>query len=181
MELLLPAVALSLLRGMLGFLLSLALALPLGAALARREALDRSVGALLTAIQCLPSAIWSVLALGLLRASESAILLVVLAVAVPPAAIAMRAALKRGDIHTGRELLSRSLPALRLGWAYAWRGLMGAEIMDRALRVGLGSILRTAQSESDLIGLLGLALLILALGLAVDRCVFAPLVRRAGA
>ncbi|TFI33086.1 ABC transporter permease subunit, partial [Micrococcus endophyticus] len=81
-------------------------------------------------------------------------------------------------------VLPAALPAfvsgLRQGWAFAWRGLMAAEIIavGAPMGVGLGTLLHQGRTESDLAVVLCAVLAILAVGVLVELTAFGPVERR---
>ncbi len=94
--------------------------------------------------------------------------------------------LDKGDIpHAIRFiLLPAALPGflagLEQGWAFSWRSLMAAELIavSPVLGPGLGQMLDTGRTLGDMPLVLGAILLILTVGVAVERLVFAPIRHR---
>jgi NitT/TauT family transport system permease protein len=78
-------------------------------------------------------------------------------------------------------LLPAALPALasslRQGFGYAWRSLMGAEMILPAQNQGLGRLLADAQGNSIEQGV-ALILVMIVIGMLADRLAFAPLERK---
>jgi NitT/TauT family transport system permease protein len=72
------------------------------------------------------------------------------------------------------------LAGLEQGWAFAWRSLMAAELIavSPALGPGLGQMLDNGRSLGDMALIIGSIFMILAVGVLVERIVFAPLRRR---
>ncbi len=80
-------------------------------------------------------------------------------------------------------LLPASLPALvgslRQGFSFAWRSLMGAELIFSSRDAGLGALLQLAREvHGDVARVLGVMLVMVVIGMAVDRLVFGPLQQR---
>jgi NitT/TauT family transport system permease protein len=144
------------LRLLEGYLISAVAGVALGVAIRQVPLLDRTVGALIVGLQALPSVCWLPIALLWFGLSQAAIVFVVVMGAllsitvateqgirnVPP--IYVRAARTMGAKGLGlylRVVLPAALPSIitgmKLGWAFAWRSLMAAELSLR-LR-GLGS------------------------------------------
>ncbi len=72
------------------------------------------------------------------------------------------------------------LAGLKQGWAFSWRSLMAAELIAQSPEIGagLGFLLDQGRELNDMAWVFGGILLILAVGLAVELLVFAPLERR---
>ncbi len=188
------AVAVSLRRVMLGYLVSLVIGVPLGILLARQKLADETLGSLVTGFQSLPSICWLPLALLWFGLNDRAILFVVvmgsmvsIAAAVrdgvhnlPPTYVrAARTMGTSGLRLTTDVLLPASLPALmtgaKLGWSYAWRALMSGELLFVSL--GLGHMLMMGRELSDMSQVLSVMVVIVALGLLADNMVFGSLER----
>jgi len=191
---LLGAAAASLQRLGIGYGISLILGVPLGLLLGRIRALDDTIGALALGLQTLPSICWLPLAILWFGLGEAGVLFVVimgslmafaLAVrggvqAIPP--LYLRAARMLGA--TPRQtyfhvVLPASLPAVltgaRLGWSFAWRSLMAAELLyvDR----GLGALLSSGRELHDMPKVVSVMLVIMFLGLLTERLGFMLLER----
>ena len=177
-----------------GYALGLAVGLPLGFVLARSQAARDTIGVVALGFQTLPSVCWVPLALVWFGQSEKAMLFVVLMGTVWSIAIATqdgvrsvpplygRAAQTMGStgLHTlARVTLPAALPwivsGMKQGWAFAWRSLMAAEIyVSVATGFGLGSLLHHGRELMRMEQVVGVILVIVAVGLAADRAVFFP-------
>jgi NitT/TauT family transport system permease protein len=77
-------------------------------------------------------------------------------------------------------LLPAALPAIvsgmKVGWAFAWRSLMAAEIIVQF--GGLGYLLDADRTNGDQEGVIATILIIMVLGLSVQALVFAPVEKR---
>lgn len=185
-------IAASLRRVLLGYGYSLALGIPIGAALGRYAWIDETLGALVAGLQSLPSVCWLPLAVLWFGLSDSAIVFVVvmgslvsIAVAVrdglrnlPP--IYVRAARTLGASRWSlllRVLLPASLPSIltgaKLGWSYAWRSLMSGELIFSTF--GLGHALMVGRELGDISQVLAVMAVIVALGLLAENLVFGRL------
>jgi NitT/TauT family transport system permease protein len=194
----LPSATLVTLRRLaLGYALGLGLGVPLGVFAARSAFGRDTLGLLALGFQALPSVCWLPLALLWFGQTESAMLFVVvmgtvwsilLAASdglrsVPP--IYVRAARTMGSrgLHTWtRVILPAALPffvtGMKQGWAFAWRSLMAAEIFVTILTgSGLGQLLHYGRELLAMDQVLGVMFVIVAVGLLVDRLVFAPVER----
>ncbi len=181
----------------LGFGLSAVVGVALGLGLARRPLADRAVSPYLIGLQSLPSAVWIPVAVIFLGASSRAVMAVTVLGALPSIAIGtrdavhgippilLRAAKTLGA--EGRTMLVRivvpaALPGivsgLEHGWAFAFRSLVAGELIIGASGAGLGFFVATARDEGRVDHLFAAVLVIMLLGVAVDRLGFARLQRR---
>lgn len=194
---LLPACGVTMLRLGRGYLLGVAGGLPLGLLCARSRLANDTLGMVALGFQTLPSVCWVPLALLWFGLSETAMLFVVVmgtlwsillatdhgVRSVPP--IYVRAARTMGSkrLHTLlRVVLPASLPyvlsGMKQGWAFAWRSLMAAEIYVTMTRnVGLGHMLHYGRELGDMERVLGVMLVIIGIGLLVEKAVFSPVER----
>ena len=192
---LLIAIHVSLQRVLLGYALSLVIGVPLGILLAQAKWAQETIGALVLGLQTLPSICWLPLALLWFGLNDRAILFVVVTGAllavtvavedgvrnVPP--VYLRAArtlgTRRLSLYT-EVLLPASLPAImtgaKLGWSFAWRALMSGELLVAGL--GLGQQLQSGRDLADMSRVIAIMIVIVALGLLVDRTIFVELERR---
>lgn len=189
------AIATSLWRLFLGYAISLAIGLPLGLLVGSNRWLNQTVGSLLLGLQTLPSICWLPLALLWFGLNERAIIFVVVMGAVLSISLAaedgvkntptlyLRAARNMGA--SGWRLYAKvifpaSLPSIvtgmKLGWSFAWRALMAGELLYG--NAGLGQMLMMGRELNDMGQVLAVMVIIVALGLLVDRVVFAPVERR---
>jgi NitT/TauT family transport system permease protein len=90
----------------------------------------------------------------------------------------------RGLTLARHVLLPAALPGylggLKQGWAFSWRSLMAAELIAGSgdLGLGLGQVLDLNRTLLDVPGVVASILAILAVGIAVDLLLFAPVERR---
>lgn len=184
-------------RLLLGYLLGLVGGLPLGLLTARWKILHDTIGTLALGLQTLPSVCWVPLALLWFGQSEAAMLFVVVmgtlwsvVIAtdtgvrhVPP--IYRRAALTMGSkrLHMWlKVILPAALPfivsGMKQGWAFAWRSLMAAEIFVTILTgFGLGQLLHYGRELSAMDQVIGIMIVIIAIGLLADKIFFSPIER----
>ncbi len=192
---LLIAIHVSLQRVLLGYGISLVLGVPLGILLARSKPAQDTVGALVLGLQTLPSICWLPLALLWFGLNDRAILFVVVTGALLAVTVAVqdgvknvppvytRAARMMGtrklSLYT-EVLLPASLPAImtgaKLGWSFAWRALMSGELLVSGL--GLGQQLQAGRDLADMSRVIAVMIVIIALGLLVDRTIFVELESR---
>lgn len=191
---LLRAIGTSMARLGIGYGLSLVAGIPLGLLLGRNRWVEESVGTIVLGLQALPSICWLPVALLWFGLSEAAILFVVVAGSVLAIALASEAGVRNLNpiwIRAGRTLGARglrlytsvlfpaSLPALvggaKLGWTFAWRSLMAAELLY--VSGGLGQLLEAGRQLNDVARVFAVMVVIIALGLSVEKLLFAPLER----
>ena len=182
------AVAITMTRGVVGFLIAAVLGLVLGVLVARSRILRAAIGSLITGLQTMPSIAWFPVAILLFQLSEQAILFVILIGAVPSIANGViggvdyvPALLVRAGRNVGASGLSlyrhvvlpAALPSivtgLKQGWAFAWRSLLAGELMvSIANRPSLGQFLNQSRELSDTSYMIALMIAILTSGIAVD-------------
>ena len=193
------AVATSLERGVLGFLIAVVVGTPLGLLLAEVKPLRRAVGPIISGLQVLPSVAWVPAAILWFGLSDATVYFVVLMGAVPSIVNGLIAGvdqvppqLRRVGTVLGAGpgrlatlvVLPAALPGyvagLKQGWAFSWRSLMAAEIIATGgtIGFGLGSMLDQSRELADLAGVLATILVILAIGILIELVFFAPLERR---
>lgn len=183
------AVARSLARLAQGYVLSAAVGIPLGIAMARVAWVRTTLRPLVLGLQALPSICWLPLALLWFGLSDRAIVFVVvmgslLAIAISTEdgvagidPLLLRAAgvlgIRGARFHAG-VLVPAALPGivtgLKLGWSFAWRALMAGELLFVA--GGLGQLLQQGRDLLDVPQVIGVMLAIVAVGAAVDQVLF---------
>ncbi|WP_350348456.1 ABC transporter permease [Agromyces sp. G08B096] len=193
------AVATSLERGILGFLIAVAVGTPLGLLLAEVRPLRRAVGPIISGLQVLPSVAWVPAAIIWFQLSDATVYFVVLMGAIPSIVNGLIAGVEQVPPQLRRVgtvlgagparlatlvVLPAALPGyvagLKQGWAFSWRSLMAAEIIATGgtIGFGLGSMLDQSRELADLAGVLATILTILVIGILIELVVFAPLERR---
>ncbi|MEU2395484.1 ABC transporter permease [Streptomyces sp. NPDC007369] len=182
-------------RGLLGFLLALAIGTPLGLLVARVNFVRAAIGPILQGLQSLPSVAWvppAVLWFGL---NDAMMYTVILLGAVPSIANGLVSGVDQVPplfLRAGRTLgatgirgirhvvipaaLPGYLAGLKQGWAFSWRSLMAAEIIASSpdLGLGLGQLLENGRNNIDLPGVFLAIILILIVGIALDLLIFSP-------
>jgi NitT/TauT family transport system permease protein len=191
---LLDATWVTLKRLLVGYAVGVLIGLPIGLLTSSSEVMEDTVGALALGLQTLPSVCWVPLALIWFGQTEGAMLFVVVmgtvwsviiatdhgARTIPPIfARAARTMGSRGLHKWTRVILPASLPFLvsgmKQGWAFAWRSLMAAEIYVTILTgFGLGHLLHYGRELNAMEQVIGVMLVIVAIGLLADRLVFSP-------
>ena len=192
------ALGTSLSRGVLGFLASVAIGTPLGVLVARVKWVRVAFGPIITGLQVLPSVAWVPAAIIWFGLSNGTVYFVVLMGAVPsiingivsgvdqvpPLLRSVGRVLGAGRLAMITEIvLPAALPGylagLKQGWAFSWRSLMAAEIIavGGSIGFGLGQFLDQGRQLADMSLVFTAILLILAVGIAVELLVFAPVER----
>jgi NitT/TauT family transport system permease protein len=187
----------SAIRLVVGFAISLLLGATLGLGMWRWVSLDEFLGPLFLGLQTLPSVCWVPLAILVLGLNESGILFVVVMGSAFGVAISMRDGLRTipplyrpaglmlgaGGWRLYRYvLLPAALPAvassLRQGFSFAWRSLMGAELILPADNHGLGYLLDVGQNNGSIAQVVAVIIIMVIIGMLADRFAFAPLEKR---
>ena len=182
-------------RLLIGFGISAVIGLALGLALGRNRLLDETLGALVLGLQALPSICWLPLALLWFGLNETAILFVVVMGALLSITLATESGVKNTPplyLRAARNLGARGwkmyalvvLPAalpeiitgMKLGWSFAWRSLMAGELLY--VSFGLGHLLNMGRELNDMSQVIAVMLVIIAIGLIVDRLIFVPIESR---
>jgi NitT/TauT family transport system permease protein len=183
------AVARTGLRLVVGYAIALGVGVSLGVVLARAPRVRRAVAPLLHGLSGVPSVCWLPLSVLWFGLSEAAIQVVVVVGAALPIASASEAAVRqvppivdraaramgaRGPALLFRVLLPAALPGItsgaRLGWTFALRSLMAGELLF--VSGGLGQLLEAGRDLGDAALVLGVVVVIVALGRAVEMAVF---------
>ncbi len=189
--------AITMRRALVGFGLATFIGTTLGLLLAQVSVARRAFGAFITGLQTMPSIVWFPLAIILFKLTEGAILFVVIIGAAPSVANGVLSGVDNLPplwLRAGRVLgahgfsltwnvrLPGALPAyvagLKQGWAFAWRSLMAGELL---VQIGtdpsLGFLLDRDRGLADNVGLQATMVLILIVGIVVDRLVFGKIER----
>ncbi len=186
------AIALSMKRMAIGYGFSLAVGIVLGMGIARFRLMEQTVGALVGGLQALPSITWLPLALIWFGLNDKAIIFVVIMGSLLAVTQATTDGIKnvpvlyfRASRSLGasgltmflRVVLPASLPhiitGMKLGWSFAWRSLMAAELLF--VTPGLGHLLDVGREFNDVAQVISVMVVIIVLGLIVDRLIFSRL------
>ncbi|MFJ1733827.1 ABC transporter permease [Streptomyces sp. NPDC088254] len=186
-------------RGLLGFLLALAIGTPLGLLVARVRFVRAAIGPILSGLQSLPSVAWVPPAVIWLGLDNEMMYAVILLGAVPSIANGLVSGIDQVPplfLRAGRTMgatglkgaryivmpaaLPGYLSGLKQGWAFSWRSLMAAEIIASSpdLGIGLGALLENGRNASSMSMVFEAIILILFVGIAIDLLIFSPLERR---
>lgn len=173
----------------IAFLVAVAGGVALGLLAEAVPAVGQAVGPLVLGLQALPSVCWFPVAFLWLGIGEPAILFVAVAGALFAMAgatesgvrsipeVYLRAARTMGAAGLSlyvRVVVPAALPALlggaRQAWSFAWRSLMAGELLF--VNMGLGHLLMAGRDLNDMSQVFAVVLLILGVGVAVDRLGF---------
>lgn len=187
----------SLARIVVGYGLSVLIGITLGSLLARSALLEQTAGSLVAALQGLPSICWLPLALLWFGLNETAILFVVVIGSVLSVTMATLGGIKRVPpifTNAARTMGARgaqlhfnvTLPAawpsivegMKQGWSFAWRSLMGGELLFSFRWEGLGHHLQLGRELNDMARVMAVMILIMGVGIVFDRLVFGAWERR---
>lgn len=183
------AINASLKRLIIGYFISIIIGLPLGLCLGRINWVNQTIGSLSLGLQALPSICWLPLAILWFGLNEMAIQFVIIMGSVLAITLSVRDGVtsispilikaaqvlgaNRLKLYT-HVLFPASLPYIltgaRLGWTFAWRSLMAAELLY--VSAGLGSILMMGRELHDMSMVISAMLVIIGIGLFFDRFVF---------
>jgi NitT/TauT family transport system permease protein len=188
----LVGIATSLRRILVGYGVAVLLGTLLGLLQARWRFLDETLGSLILGLQTLPSICWLPLALLWFGLNERAIIFVVIMGSLLSIAIATEHGVKhtpplliraaqtmgaRGLKLYVAVILPAALPSviegMKQGWSFAWRSLMAGELLFVSL--GLGQLLSMGRELNDMSQVVAVMLVIIGIGLGMDRLVFARL------
>ena len=181
-------------RLLIGYVVGIAIGLPLGFFTASSKFIEDTIGVLALGLQTLPSVCWVPLALLWFGQTEGAMLFVVIMGTVWSVVIATdngvrnippiysRAARTMGSNYFHkwtRVIFPASLPYLvsgmKQGWAFAWRSLMAAEIYVTILTgFGLGHLLHYGRELNAMDQVICIMIVIILIGLLADKILFSP-------
>lgn len=183
------AVAGSLQRMLIGFSLAVLIGSAMGLIIARSPYLNRNGRPLIMGLQTLPSICWVPLTMLWFGAGEKAIVFAIITGSAFSIALGVEGSIRNVDplyVRAARTMgaterriyshvifpaaLPELLAGLKQGWVFAWRALISGEILTAS--VGLGWILENGRKASDIRQVMAAILLIILVGLAVDRWIF---------
>ena len=182
-------VATSMWRLMAGLSMAIAGGVVLGIFMARVDVVNQTVGSLVLGLQSIPSIAWVPIAILWLGLTHTGIIFVIAIGAIFAVTINTYTGVRNIDPHfieaarnmgaRGAQLITAVLiPAafpymisgFKQGWAFAWRGVIGAELLFSYQ--GLGFSLSAGRSLNDVSQVIAIMLVIMAIGLVVDGVVF---------
>ncbi len=186
---LLQAFLSSIIRGAVGFSISIVIGLFMGIGLSLSEGVHRCLHPLLLGLQTLPSICWVPFAILWFGLDESAILFVVVMGSAFSIALSVRNGIRNVNplwikvaktMGAGKKKLyvkviipaamPKFMEGLRQGWSFAWRALMSGEVMS--VTVGLGHTLLVGRDLADINQVMLVMIVIVMIGIVIDRFVF---------
>ncbi|MCC6546012.1 ABC transporter permease [Candidatus Sumerlaeota bacterium] len=194
-----PSLTISIFKSMgrmgVGYGISVLGGLTLGVLLARSWLLKQTLGTLIMSLQSIPSICWLPFALIWFGIDDKAILAVVILGAMFSMAISTEGAIRNISpiyIKVGKTLGARNLTlakdilffaalpelvgGLKVGWTFAWRSLMAAELV-RSDSLGVGQLLDSGRQYNDMPLMFVAVFTILAIGVTVDLLLFGTIER----
>jgi len=161
----------------------------LGVLMARIETVNQTIGSLVLGLQSIPSIAWVPLAILWFGLTDTGIIFVTAIGAMFAVTINTYTGIKNIDPHyieaarnmgaKGTQLITNVLiPAafpymisgFKQGWAFAWRGVIGAELLFSFL--GLGFLLNVGRQLNEVSQVIAIMLVIMMIGMAVDGFIF---------
>ena len=179
----------SLVRLITGFVIAAAGGLVLGIFMARITIVDQTIGSLVLGLQSIPSVAWVPLAILWFGLTDAGIVFVTAVGAVFAVTINVSSGVKNINPHYveaarnigargGKMITGVLIPAafpymisgFKQGWAFAWRGVIGAELLFSYL--GLGFLLNAGRQLNDVSQIIGIMIIIMGIGIGIDGFVF---------
>ncbi len=179
----------SLIRLMIGLTIAISGGIVLGIFMARVETVNQTIGSLVLGLQSVPSIAWVPLAILWFGLTDVGIIFVTAIGAVFAVTINTYTGVKNIDPNyiaaarnmgaKGTQLITNVLiPAafpymisgFKQGWAFAWRGVIGAELLFSFL--GLGFLLNVGRQLNDVSQVIAIMIVIMATGILIDGFVF---------
>lgn len=188
-------IATSMWRLIVGLAIAIAGGIMLGIFMARIEIVNQTIGSLVLGLQSIPSVAWVPLAFLWFGLTDAGIIFVTVAGAlfavtintysgiknIPPS---YTAAAKNMGASGAQLITNVMLPAafpylisgFKQGWAFGWRGVIGAEILFSFL--GLGFLLNVGRQLNDISQVIATMLVIMVIGILIDGFVFKKIERK---
>lgn len=176
-------------RLLIGYSIAVIIGTILGLLIASFKTIDETLGALILALQSVPSIVWLPLAILWFNMGEAAIIFVVVLGGTWNMVINSAAGIKNVDPLLikaaktmgvkGHQLFFRvTLPAaiphlitgMRLSWAFSWRALMAGELLGSGR--GLGQILMWGREMGNMSMVISVMIIIAVLGTLTDNLLF---------
>ena len=185
-------IATSMWRLLIGLAIAISGGMLLGIFMARVETVNQTIGSLVLGLQSIPSVAWVPLAILWFGLSDSGIIFVTAIGAIFAVTINTYTGVKNIDpsfIEAARNMGAKGsqlvttilIPAafpymitgFKQGWAFAWRGVIGAELLFSFL--GLGFLLNVGRQLNDVSQVIAMMLVIMGIGILIDGFVFKKL------
>ena len=185
-------IATSMWRLVIGLAIAISGGMLLGIFMARVETVNQTIGSLVLGLQSIPSVAWVPLAILWFGLSDYGIIFVTAIGAIFGVTINTYTGVKNIDPSfieaaknmgaKGSQLVTTILiPAafpymitgFKQGWAFAWRGVIGAELLFSFL--GLGFLLNVGRQLNDVSQVIAMMLVIMGIGILIDGFIFKKL------
>lgn len=182
-------------RLIVGLAISIAGGIILGILMARIESVNQTIGSLVLGLQSIPSVAWVPMALLWFGLSDAGIIFVTVASSLFAVTIntysgmkniptSYIAAARNMGVSSSQLIAFVMLPAafpylisgFKQGWAFAWRGVIGAEIIFSFL--GLGFLLNVGRELNDISQVISIMFVIMVTGILIDGFVFKKIERK---
>jgi NitT/TauT family transport system permease protein len=179
----------SILRLIIGLAIAIVGGMLLGIFMARVEVVNQTIGSLVLGLQSIPSVAWVPLAILWFGLTDGGIIFVTAIGSMFAVTIATYTGVKNINPHyieaarnmgaKGTQLstyvlIPAAFPYLisgfKQGWAFAWRGVIGAELLFSFL--GLGFLLNVGRQLNDISQVFAIMLVIMMVGIAIDGIIF---------
>ena len=176
-------------RLILGLAIAIGGGMILGIFMARVETVNQTIGSLVLGLQSIPSVAWVPLAILWFGLTDAGIIFVTAIGAIFAVTINVYTGVKNIDpsyIEAARNMGAKGsqlittvlIPAafpymitgFKQGWAFAWRGVIGAELLFSFL--GLGFLLNVGRLLNDVSQVIAMMLVIMGIGILIDGFVF---------
>ena len=179
----------SLLRLIIGLGIAIAGGLVLGIFMARVETVNQTIGSLVLGLQSIPSIAWVPLAILWFGLTDTGIIFVTAIGAIFAVTINTYTGVKNINpsyieaarnmgAKEGQLIITVLIPAafpyiisgFKQGWAFAWRGVIGAELLFSFL--GLGFLLNVGRQLNDVSQVIAIMIVIMGIGILTEGLVF---------
>ena len=179
----------SILRLLVGLAIAIGGGVVLGIFMARVEVINQTIGSLVLGLQSIPSVAWVPLGILWFGLTDAGIIFVTAIGAIFAVTINTYTGVKNINPHfieaarnmgaKGTQLVTAVLiPAafpymisgFKQGWAFAWRGVIGAELLFSFL--GLGFLLNVGRQLNDVSQVIAIMLVIMFIGVLIDGVIF---------
>ncbi len=179
----------SLWRLVVGLLIAIAGGMILGVFMARVPTVNQTIGSIVLGLQSIPSVAWAPLAIVWFGLTDAGIIFVTVAGAIFAVTINTYTGVKninpdyiaaaqnmgaRGTQLITKVLIPAAFPYMisgfKQGWAFAWRGVIGAELLFSFL--GLGFLLNVGRQLNDVSQVIAMMIVIMLIGILIDGLIF---------
>lgn len=179
----------SLWRLTVGLLIAIAGGVTLGIFMARIKTVNETIGSVILGLQSIPSVAWAPLAIVWFGLTDAGIIFVTVAGALFAVTINTYTGVKsinpdyiaaaqnmgaKGEQLITKVLIPAAFPYLitgfKQGWAFGWRGVIGAELLFSFL--GLGFLLNVGRQLSDVSQVIAMMIVIMMIGIVIDGLIF---------